>query len=158
MPNTQRLHTLLEALRLEVKESGTATAQALAERLGVSQRTLYRDLDRLRAAGIAVEGKAGVGLALPKGAKLPELPASSKALEHEARVHATDEGLEALALDPTVALERGRGAERTVRAASRAALVRAVLRAAGGVVVVSPDKIRREVRACARSIAKAHKA
>lgn len=153
-----RLTALLDALRASTKDSGTPTAQLLADRLGVSLRTLYRDLDRLRAAGVPVTGKAGVGLALEKGAKLPEsLTKQEAAPEHEARVRATAEGLKALTDDSTVELERGRGAERVVRAASRDALVRAVLRAGGDVVVLSPDKVRREIRNRARAVARAHK-
>ena len=43
-------------------EHGSAAAPELAERFGVSVRTIYRDLDRLSAAGIpvyAVQGKGG---------------------------------------------------------------------------------------------------
>lgn len=155
---SSRLTTLLDALRATTKESGTTTAKALADRLDVSQRTLYRDLERLRAAGVPISGKAGVGLALPKNAKIPESLTQKEApREHEARVHASAEGLKLLGEDTGIELERGRGAERVIRAASRDALVRAVLRAGGEVVVVSPDKIRREVRNRARSVARAHK-
>jgi len=155
---SSRLTALLDALRSSTKESGTTTAQALADRLGVSLRTLYRDLDRLRAAGVPIAGKAGVGLALEKGAKIPEVLSKPAATpEHEARVRASADGLRALAEDASVELERGRGAERVVRAASRDAIVRAVLRAGGEVVVLSPDKVRRDVRARAREVARAHK-
>lgn len=159
MPSrSSRLTALLDALRATTKESGTATAQTLADRLGVSLRTLYRDLERLRAAGVPIAGKAGVGLALEKGAKIPEtLTKKDAAPEHEARVRATAEGLRALAEDTTLELERGRGAERVIRAATRDALVRAVLRAGGEAVVLSPDKVRREVRNRAREVARAHK-
>ena len=49
-----------------------------------------------------------------------------------------------------------RGPERVVRA-SRDALVRATLRAGGDVIVLTPEKLRREVRNRARDIARAHK-
>ena len=37
----------------------------LAATLGVTQRTLYRDIERLRAAGFALEGDRGIGYRLP---------------------------------------------------------------------------------------------
>lgn len=159
MPSRQtRLTALLDALRATTKESKTATAQALADRLDVSLRTLYRDLDRLRAAGVAITGKAGVGLALAKNAKIPESIGKKDAgRDHEARVQLTAEGLKLLSEDAAVEVERGRGQERVVRSGSKEAIVRAVLRAGGEVVVLSPDKIRREVRNQARAIARAHK-
>jgi predicted DNA-binding transcriptional regulator YafY len=155
---SSRLTALLDALRAATRASRPATAKSLADRLGISLRTLYRDLDRLRAAGVPVAGKAGVGIALEKGAKIPDTLAKVEGrLEQEARVQASARGLQWLADDVSVELERGRGAERVVRAATRDALVRAVLRAGGDVVVLSPDKVRREVRALARATARAHK-
>lgn len=154
---SSRLTALFDALREATKDGSIATAQALAERTGVSLRTLYRDLDRLRAAGVAIEGKSGVGLSLGRGAKVPASLIAREAPLLEARVRVTAAGLRALADDPSVEVERGRGPERVIRATSREALVHAVLCAAGEVVVVSPDKIRRDVRNRARDVARAHK-
>ena len=49
------------------------TAQSLAERLAVSERTIYRDIDHLSASGVPVYSQAGKGYALLKGYQLPPL-------------------------------------------------------------------------------------
>lgn len=49
------------------------TARALAERLEVSERTIYRDVQDLMAAGVPVDGEAGVGYALHRGYQVPPL-------------------------------------------------------------------------------------
>lgn len=156
MPGS-RLTALLDALKSASRAGTRATAHRLAEELGVSVRTLYRDLDRLRAAGVAIAGKTGVGLSVDRAAKLPEVArARGGDPELEARVRVTAEGAKLLGADPQLAVERGRGPERVVRA-SRAALVRATLRSGGDVVILTPEKLRREVRNRARDIARAHK-
>lgn len=49
------------------------TARALAEKLEVSERTVYRDMADLMAGGLQVDGEAGVGYLLRAGARLPPL-------------------------------------------------------------------------------------
>jgi predicted DNA-binding transcriptional regulator YafY len=49
------------------------TARALAEKLEVSERTIYRDMGDLMAGGLQVDGEAGVGYLLRAGARLPPL-------------------------------------------------------------------------------------
>ena len=49
------------------------TAKWLAERLGLSERTIYRDIAQLQAQGVPIEGEAGVGYRLGKGFDLPPL-------------------------------------------------------------------------------------
>ena len=49
------------------------TARTLAERLEVSERTVYRDMADLMASGLQVNGEAGVGYLLRAGAHLPPL-------------------------------------------------------------------------------------
>ncbi len=49
------------------------TARTLAERLEVSERTVYRDMADLMASGLQVDGEAGVGYLLRAGAHLPPL-------------------------------------------------------------------------------------
>ena len=49
------------------------TARSLADDLGVSERTIYRDVRDLVLAGVPVLGEAGVGYALPRGYDLPPL-------------------------------------------------------------------------------------
>ncbi len=49
------------------------SGKTLAEELGVSIRTLYRDIASLQAMGAAIEGEAGVGYVLKPGFLLPPL-------------------------------------------------------------------------------------
>ncbi|MEO0682019.1 MAG: YafY family protein [Pseudomonadota bacterium] len=60
-----QLVSLLRGRRLAV------TAEALAEALEVSTRTVYRDVAALQASGVPVEGEAGVGYVLAAGYELP---------------------------------------------------------------------------------------
>lgn len=70
MKRTERLFALAEHLR--ARRTGV-TAEALAERFGVTVRTIYRDLDTLRAASLplAAERGRGGGYALDKSYGLP---------------------------------------------------------------------------------------
>ena len=70
MKRTERLFALTEHLR--ARRTGV-TAEALAERFGVTIRTIYRDLDTLRAASLplAAERGRGGGYALDKSYSLP---------------------------------------------------------------------------------------
>lgn len=47
------------------------TAQSIADRFGVSLRTVYRDIRTLETAGVPVSSEAGVGYSLAEGYKLP---------------------------------------------------------------------------------------
>jgi predicted DNA-binding transcriptional regulator YafY len=53
----------------------------LAEELGVSLRTLYRDVDTLKAQGAHIDGEAGVGYVLRPGFMLPPLMFSEEEIE-----------------------------------------------------------------------------
>lgn len=44
--------------------TGIATADDFANRLGVSVRTIYRDIDALRRDGVRILGEAGMGYEL----------------------------------------------------------------------------------------------
>lgn len=57
-----RVHRLL-ALSMMLGEDPLRAAD-LAAMLGVARRTLYRDIDALRAAGLAVDGAPGIGYRL----------------------------------------------------------------------------------------------
>ena len=46
-------------------------AQDIAERFGVSLRTIYRDIKSLEAAGVPVIGEAGAGYSIMEGYRLP---------------------------------------------------------------------------------------
>ena len=69
MARSDRLFDILTLLR----DGQLHTAQALAARFDVSQRTLYRDMDTLAAAGVPVTGTRGTGyrLALPVRPHVP---------------------------------------------------------------------------------------
>jgi predicted DNA-binding transcriptional regulator YafY len=49
------------------------TAKTLAERLEVSERTIYRDIQDLAVSGVPIEGEAGVGYCLRRGYQIPPL-------------------------------------------------------------------------------------
>ncbi len=58
-----------------------ATAGMLASELGVSPRTIYRDIDGLRALGAVIDGEAGFGYTLIEDAHLPPLGFEAEELE-----------------------------------------------------------------------------
>ncbi|QYY31017.1 MULTISPECIES: helix-turn-helix transcriptional regulator [Cupriavidus] len=60
------------------------TAALLAQRLGVSERTVYRDIQALSLSGVPVEGEAGIGYRLRADFDVP--PLMFTALEVEALV------------------------------------------------------------------------
>lgn len=62
-----QLVTLLQGRRTAM------TGQALAEKLGVGVRTVYRDIQALILSGVPIDGEAGVGYRLRKGYDLPPL-------------------------------------------------------------------------------------
>jgi predicted DNA-binding transcriptional regulator YafY len=70
MRRTERLFAIAEYLR--GRRTGV-TAEALAERFSVTMRTIYRDLDALRAAAmpVAAERGRGGGYALDRSYSLP---------------------------------------------------------------------------------------
>ncbi len=49
------------------------TAHALADRLEVSERTIYRDIATLQSTGVPIDGEAGVGYLMDEGYELPPL-------------------------------------------------------------------------------------
>ena len=78
MTRTGRLFQLMDALRGNRRP---VTTSALAERLGVSERTIYRDIQALAQLGAPVEGSAGVGYVLRTGFFLPPLMFDADELE-----------------------------------------------------------------------------
>src|SRR5471032_2190152 len=70
MSRTGRLFLLMDALRCHRRP---VTAARLAEQLGVSERTIYRDVQTLCGLGAPLEGEAGVGYMLKAGFFLPPL-------------------------------------------------------------------------------------
>lgn len=57
------------------------TARQIAERLQVSERTVYRDVQDLVLSGVPIEGEAGVGYVLRPGFHLPPLMFTADELE-----------------------------------------------------------------------------
>ena len=75
---SERLLALLQALR---GHRYPVTGETLAEKLGISLRTLYRDIASLRAQGAAIEGEAGLGYVLRPGFLLPPMMFSQEEIE-----------------------------------------------------------------------------
>lgn len=69
MRRADRLFQIVQILRRD----RFSTAAKLAEELGISTRTLYRDVADLQASGVPIEGEAGVGYRLPPKFDLPPL-------------------------------------------------------------------------------------
>ena len=70
MSRALRLTQLLQLLR---RHRRPVAGQALADALGISLRTLYRDIETLRAQGADLRGEAGVGYQLIPGDVLPPM-------------------------------------------------------------------------------------
>ena len=70
MDKTSRLLSLMQVLRGRQRP---VTAQQLADRLSVSVRTVYRDVQALVQLGAAIDGSAGLGYQLRSGFFLPPL-------------------------------------------------------------------------------------
>jgi predicted DNA-binding transcriptional regulator YafY len=78
MSRTGRLFMLMDAMRGYRRP---ITAAKLAEQLGVSERTIYRDIQTLSGLGAPLEGEAGVGYMLKTGFFLPPLMFGADELE-----------------------------------------------------------------------------
>ena len=69
MRRAERLFQIVQLIR----GRRLSTARYLAERLEVSERTVYRDVADLMAQGVPIEGEAGVGYRMNAGFDLPPL-------------------------------------------------------------------------------------
>ena len=69
MRRADRLFQIVQLLR----RRRLTTAQQLAERLEVSERTIYRDIRDLTLSGVPITGEAGVGYLVGKDFDLPPL-------------------------------------------------------------------------------------
>lgn len=119
MRRADRLFQIVQHLR----GGRLVTARQLGESLGVSERTIYRDIADLSASGVPIEGAAGVGYVLRKGFDLPPLMFTSE---------------EIVALITGARLLQAYGGEQHVRAAEEAlAKISAVL----------PESVRRQAEA-----------
>ncbi|WP_434615863.1 helix-turn-helix transcriptional regulator [Azospirillum sp. B2RO_4] len=91
MSRAERLLDLMQVLR---RHRQPVSGRSLAGELGVSLRTLYRDIATLQAQGAMIEGEPGVGYLLRAGFLLPPLMF-------------TEEELEALVLGSRWVVDRG---------------------------------------------------
>ena len=78
MSRTQRLFDLIQILR---RYRYPVSGKSLAEALGISLRTLYRDIATLQAQGASIDGEPGVGYVLRPGFMLPPLMFSEEEIE-----------------------------------------------------------------------------
>lgn len=76
-----RASRLLELLQLLRRHRAPVPGLALAEELGISIRTLYRDIATLQAQGADIQGEPGLGYVLRPGFTLPPLMFSADELE-----------------------------------------------------------------------------
>ncbi|RED15891.1 helix-turn-helix transcriptional regulator [Parasphingopyxis lamellibrachiae] len=114
MRRADRLFQIVQYLR----GGRLVTAAMLAERLEVSERTIYRDIADLQSTGVPVDGEAGVGYVMRSGFDLPPLMFSH---------------------DEIVALVAG---ARIVRSWGGVAMARAAEEALVKIEAVLPDKER----------------
>ncbi|MDE1950865.1 MAG: YafY family transcriptional regulator, partial [Burkholderiales bacterium] len=118
MSRSARLLDLLQLLR---RHRRPLAGSAIAAELGISLRTLYRDIATLQAQGAAIDGAPGLGYVLEPGFTLPPL------------MFSLDE-LEALALGSRWVMDRG---DRRLGEAARDALAK--------LAAVLPAELRREL-------------
>jgi predicted DNA-binding transcriptional regulator YafY len=96
------------------------TAARLAEETGVSERTLYRDIDALRAGGALIDGAAGLGYTLTEDPALP--PQMFTRAEVEALILGLSE----------------------VRQSGDPVLAKAALAAQAKIIATLPDRVQRQ--------------
>jgi predicted DNA-binding transcriptional regulator YafY len=70
MRRADRLFQIIQLLR---RRRSATTAAQIADRLEVSERTVYRDIRDLMLAGTPIDGEAGVGYRIRPGYDLPPL-------------------------------------------------------------------------------------
>lgn len=117
MPKSDRLFRLLNAFRMLPQP---VTAARLAQEMGVSDRTIYRDIQALRAAGALIDGEAGAGYSLTEDPALP--PQMFTRLEVEALILGLSE----------------------VKMAGDPALAKAAAQAQAKIIATLPDRVQRQ--------------
>ena len=105
MSRAERLLDLIQMLR---RHHFPVSGAVMADELGISLRTLYRDVETLNAQGASIDGEPGVGYVLRPGFMLPPLMFS-------------EDEIEALVLGSRWVSERG---DTPLRAAARNALAK----------------------------------
>jgi len=78
MSRSERLLDLIQILR---RHRRPVSGRTLADEMGVSIRTLYRDIATLQGQGAPIEGEAGLGYVLKPGFMLPPLMFSDEEIE-----------------------------------------------------------------------------
>jgi predicted DNA-binding transcriptional regulator YafY len=76
-----RAERLLDLLQLLRRQRAPVSGATLSNELGISLRTLYRDIASLQAQGARIEGEPGLGYILRPGFTLPPLMFSEDELE-----------------------------------------------------------------------------
>ncbi len=76
-----RARRLLDLIQVLRRHRWPVSGAALARELEVSLRTLYRDIDALKAQGARIDGEPGVGYVLRPGFMLPPLMFSEEEIE-----------------------------------------------------------------------------
>jgi predicted DNA-binding transcriptional regulator YafY len=69
----RRADRLFQIIRLLQQRRTATTAAHIADKLGVSERTVYRDIRDLVGTGTPIDGEAGVGYRIRPGYDLPPL-------------------------------------------------------------------------------------
>lgn len=77
MKRSDRLYALMQRMR----DGRLHTAEAMAQDLKVSIRTIYRDMETLAASGVPVEGARGYGYTVQAAITLPPLNLTEQELE-----------------------------------------------------------------------------
>lgn len=78
MRKAERLFQIVTFLR---GKRSVVTAQQLAERLQVSERTIYRDVQALSLSGVPIESEAGIGYRLKSDFSIPPIMFEQDELE-----------------------------------------------------------------------------
>jgi predicted DNA-binding transcriptional regulator YafY len=92
---SERLLELMQALR---RRRRPVAGQVLADEMGVSLRSLYRDIETLKSMGAAIDGEAGLGFQLRADYFMPPLMFGEEELEAlvlglRTLIHGPDEDL-----------------------------------------------------------------
>src|SRR5206468_2938921 len=80
-PLMSRAERLVEFMQVLRPHWHPVSGSALAAQLGISIRTLYRDIESLQASGAAIDGAPGLGYVLRPGFLLPPLMFSEEEIE-----------------------------------------------------------------------------
>lgn len=78
MSRTSRMFEIIQMLR---RAKSPVTADAMADMLEVTKRTVYRDIAALQAMRVPIDGEAGIGYVMRPGFDLPPLMFASEEVE-----------------------------------------------------------------------------